>query len=268
MELRCPKCQGMLDLANAPETLVQCPDCAEEIDLGRLHEQTCPVCCSSFGDDDSLVVCPNCKTFYHVECWEENHGCSTYGCASTQHLEVHNQPPSDGGESPVVDDTPKCPFCGSPCSASDVVCSSCGHLLNETGMNDDLFESSKRIAVACWPNLKRNFVLLWIDVRSFVSLGFKSFVHYADFRGKTTRRECLSFLFAFFALMMLALAFKAELFLYWVVFPAYFLPVVSTIVRRLRDTGLSPWMILALPILPLLILVPSVNEQSQSKENS
>ena len=36
------------------------------------------------------------------------------------------------------------------------------------------------------------------------------------------------------------------------------LPTLASFVRRLRDTDVSPWLVLAVPILPFLLLVPSV----------
>ena len=37
-----------------------------------------------------------------------------------------------------------------------------------------------------------------------------------------------------------------------------FLPTLASTVRRLRDTDISPWLIFAFPVLPFLLLVPSV----------
>ena len=41
---------------------------------------TCPVCTTHIEADDSTTVCPACKVIFHEECWQDNKGCSTYGC--------------------------------------------------------------------------------------------------------------------------------------------------------------------------------------------
>lgn len=44
-------------------------------------EPTCPFCKSATADDPT-VACDSCGTAHHAGCWEEQRGCSVYGCAS------------------------------------------------------------------------------------------------------------------------------------------------------------------------------------------
>ncbi|MCL4783694.1 MAG: TM2 domain-containing protein [Bryobacterales bacterium] len=41
----------------------------------------CPYCRTPMEDETALVVCPACSTPHHRECWEENGGCTVFGCA-------------------------------------------------------------------------------------------------------------------------------------------------------------------------------------------
>ena len=43
-------------------------------------KNTCPVCATHIEENDSKTVCPVCKVTFHEECWQDNKGCSTYGC--------------------------------------------------------------------------------------------------------------------------------------------------------------------------------------------
>lgn len=44
-------------------------------------EATCPFCKAATADDPT-VSCDACGTAHHAACWEEQRGCSVYGCAS------------------------------------------------------------------------------------------------------------------------------------------------------------------------------------------
>jgi hypothetical protein len=41
---------------------------------------TCPYCRTAIESGTRTVVCPACELVHHADCWEENRGCSTYGC--------------------------------------------------------------------------------------------------------------------------------------------------------------------------------------------
>lgn len=42
--------------------------------------KTCPYCRFPIKPGDQVYVCPACKVIHHQDCWQENHGCTTYGC--------------------------------------------------------------------------------------------------------------------------------------------------------------------------------------------
>lgn len=41
----------------------------------------CPYCRAPMEDEAALIACPGCSTPHHAECWEENGGCTVFGCA-------------------------------------------------------------------------------------------------------------------------------------------------------------------------------------------
>jgi pSer/pThr/pTyr-binding forkhead associated (FHA) protein len=47
----------------------------------------CSICQWAIEAADSQASCPSCHLTFHSECWEENKGCSAYGCASVAALE-------------------------------------------------------------------------------------------------------------------------------------------------------------------------------------
>ena len=50
----------------------------QEHAIPEMKEAFCQIC----GDplDDKVVFCKSCKTPHHMECWQYNGACSTYGC--------------------------------------------------------------------------------------------------------------------------------------------------------------------------------------------
>lgn len=41
----------------------------------------CPYCQTPIVAGEEMVICPQCKTPHHAECWRDNRGCAVYGCA-------------------------------------------------------------------------------------------------------------------------------------------------------------------------------------------
>ncbi len=42
--------------------------------------KTCPYCKTIFTADDDIVTCSICDMPHHLSCWQENDGCTTFGC--------------------------------------------------------------------------------------------------------------------------------------------------------------------------------------------
>ncbi|MCL6629134.1 MAG: hypothetical protein K6U00_06005 [Armatimonadetes bacterium] len=45
--------------------------------------KTCPFCQTSIKPGAQVFVCPACDMPHHTECWNENGGCTTFGCAES-----------------------------------------------------------------------------------------------------------------------------------------------------------------------------------------
>lgn len=51
------------------------------IEAGEEHVgKTCPYCRFPIKPGEEIVVCPECEVPHHADCWDENDGCTTYGC--------------------------------------------------------------------------------------------------------------------------------------------------------------------------------------------
>jgi len=68
--------------------------------------QLCSICQTSIQVGDPSTSCDECHLPFHVECWEENLGCSAYGCSNVNALrvgpDIHiNSPPPLPGRFPA-----------------------------------------------------------------------------------------------------------------------------------------------------------------------
>ena len=94
----------------------------------------CPFCKTEIKEGDSVKACPACGIPHHESCWEENHGCTTFGC-SEQHYEEQHTNPTDVCQNcgtPLGDGQEFCPKCGTPKNAPKKnVCGKCGAELQE-----------------------------------------------------------------------------------------------------------------------------------------
>ena len=93
----------------------------------------CPFCKTEITENDTVKVCPACGIPHHEGCWEENHGCTTFGC-SEQHYEAQHTNPTDvcaNCGAPLGDGQAFCPKCGTPKAAAPKknVCGKCGNEL-------------------------------------------------------------------------------------------------------------------------------------------
>jgi hypothetical protein len=41
----------------------------------------CPYCRASIGEEDPSLACAGCGTLHHADCYEENGGCTIFGCS-------------------------------------------------------------------------------------------------------------------------------------------------------------------------------------------
>ncbi len=96
--------------------------------------KTCPFCKTEIKQEDAVKVCPVCGIPHHAGCWEENQGCTTFGCPE-QHYEPQGTNITDvcvKCGALLGDGQAFCAKCGTPRNASNPsVCSKCGAQLQQ-----------------------------------------------------------------------------------------------------------------------------------------
>ena len=95
----------------------------------------CSICQTNIIAGERIVYCPHCSLPFHVECWEENKGCSAYGCKSappTVKTDAHVAVTTNvwGGEKncpsckkTIKGQALKCRFCGASFATRDAITS-------------------------------------------------------------------------------------------------------------------------------------------------
>ena len=91
----------------------------------------CSICGTEVEPTDERHVCPDCGLVYHEDCWQENQGCATYGCASSSGIDVHAAEGEGNGDAPTPENLSQdgvgvCPHCGVSVNAHSTFCWSCG----------------------------------------------------------------------------------------------------------------------------------------------
>ena len=97
----------------------------------------CPFCNTEIKEGEEVKVCPACEVPHHATCWEENKGCTTFGCSEQHHEEQGTNPTSvcsNCGE-PLGDGQGFCPKCGTKKEVVEEkqpnVCAGCGAQMAE-----------------------------------------------------------------------------------------------------------------------------------------
>ncbi|MGN1482076.1 RING finger protein [Porcipelethomonas sp.] len=89
----------------------------------------CIICNQEFNDNDDIVVCPECGTPYHRECYEKQGK-----CINTQLHEEHKSWSEEIEQSSGEDSFKKCDKCGKINKPHSIVCENCGAFFVD-GMN-------------------------------------------------------------------------------------------------------------------------------------
>ncbi len=113
----------------------------------------CPYCKTEIRAGDEVQVCPKCGIAHHKSCWDENLGCTTFGCAgnhgqskasiltcencgavmeNTQKFCPKCGRPQMRRTQPTAEPTQKnCPSCGTPNDAANKFCFRCSAPLTD-----------------------------------------------------------------------------------------------------------------------------------------
>ena len=96
----------------------------------------CPFCKTEIKEGDAVKVCPSCDIPHHEACWEENKGCTTFGCSEQHHEEQHTNRANVCVKcgAPLGEEQDFCPKCGAPKKIEEnkkIICGKCGAELIE-----------------------------------------------------------------------------------------------------------------------------------------
>ena len=89
----------------------------------------CPVCDREFSAADDIVVCPECGTPHHRECYKETGGCVN----AERHAEGFEWKKPGESDARVKE----CPVCGAVNPEGRMFCQSCGRSIEEGGFDPD-----------------------------------------------------------------------------------------------------------------------------------
>ncbi len=113
-------------------------NCRERTSLQGLsantgNEKVCPYCMMPIQQGERVISCPKCGIPHHRDCWDENGGCTTYGCdgGSTSQTSITTTNSSPDYLSDLQSHLPSartCPYCQTEISDHDqvVYCEKCG----------------------------------------------------------------------------------------------------------------------------------------------
>ncbi len=102
----------------------------------RYENEKCPLCGEIFKEDDEVVVCPECATPHHRECYLKNESCANEHLHNEDFLwkktEKEEKEPEVKAEPEKATDeeTITCPECGTKNKKNAFVCSNCGTVVN------------------------------------------------------------------------------------------------------------------------------------------
>jgi len=81
---KCNKCGTIVEIPN-PESI---PSIDAPLSAASDVLEVCSVCQTEIEEEDDRTTCGECGLPFHVECWEENLGCSAYGCKNVNALKA------------------------------------------------------------------------------------------------------------------------------------------------------------------------------------
>ncbi len=117
----------------------------------------CPYCRDVLGEAEAITTCPSCQTAHHEECWQENQGCTLYGCEAAP---VHE--PRETSEIPTGwwgRDEKSCPQCHNPVRIEAIRCRGCGAVFEKEPEDATSFQARRRIQASS-PSIRRWAIIL------------------------------------------------------------------------------------------------------------
>ena len=151
-----------------------------------LKNKTCPYCQSKIKQGSDFTVCSHCGTPHHKECWNENGGCTTYGCINNpltekkigiESYDVGNETIESIRESmreelplPQMHNLIDCPNCKSKIEDGSIYCKFCGFNVVENKFDEAKQEFEKEYKKRYKDKISVTRKRLLITAASFVIL--------------------------------------------------------------------------------------------------
>lgn len=139
----------------------------------------CPYCQTNIKESADKIVCPDCHTPHHKECWEENKGCTTYGCLSNPQTKAKQV---DVGNETVQNiermleqerstaELTDCPVCKKQIEKSSLYCKYCGADINSNEDGKKKFEEEFRKRYKDSVSVKRKRFIITVTSISILCL--------------------------------------------------------------------------------------------------
>jgi hypothetical protein len=107
----CRHCRRPVVVPQPAPAIVRKTPFAPAVKSAESRLPRCGVCHADIQPGEISTACPDCDIKFHAECWEENRGCSTYGCPQVGAL--LNQAGDFPAPAPAEADSPIGPDAGS-----------------------------------------------------------------------------------------------------------------------------------------------------------
>lgn len=114
-----------------------------------IDNKICPYCQSKLKKGADYTICSQCGTPHHKECWNENGGCTTYGCINNpqterkvdlESVDIGNETLESLRESlraPGLENLIECPNCSAEIEEGSIYCKYCGFNIAENKLPDN-----------------------------------------------------------------------------------------------------------------------------------
>ena len=152
-----------------------------------MSTQECPICYTTINENEQQYLCPHCQMAYHLECWQENKGCATYGCQANGCLKTSEDKVvisfNDDDKSSIKGSI-LCPHCKNKISKDDLFCWSCGQQILSSNTTKNCQTEASDVLISYILGSKYRFYskfnwgsFLVVFILSLIGIGGMSWVY-------------------------------------------------------------------------------------------